>query len=176
MTGIRKKVYLYAFLSGICIIMSVTFVLLSIREPYLKKYSDNILSLSLLLTSIPMIVLLKNYKNLKMAEIITENQIIHLQSGYCLIESGTTSSSAKKVDIAISNFGILIGAKIIKFNQRDIWLKAVGMGKDFISLTYGSFGKTQNLQLIHAEFDREELDKVVEKFRFETGIIPQIVK
>jgi hypothetical protein len=69
---------------------------------------------------------------------------------------------------------VLIDSKIVKFNQKGIWLKAVELGEDFISLTYGTKKKTQNVKVFHAVNKECELNEVARKFRYETGIDPII--
>ena len=72
-------------------------------------------------------------------------------------------------------FGILLDSKIIKFNQDGIRLKAVEIGCDFISLTYGTDKQVQNTRLLREAIDRGELKGIAEKFRYETGIVPVII-
>lgn len=60
----------------------------------------------------------------------------------------------------------------MKFNQDGSLLKAVELGRDYISLTYGNDEWLQNARLQHAAVEPGELERVIEQFRYETGIIP----
>jgi hypothetical protein len=75
-----------------------------------------------------------------------------------------------------SNFGILLDSKIIKFNQGGVWLKDVEIGSDYISLTCSTEGKIWTIRLFHGEIGSEELERIAEKFRFETGVVPKIME
>ena len=72
----------------------------------------------------------------------------------------------------VSYFGILLGEKIIKFNQDGIRLRTVEIGADFISFTYGTEKRTQNIRLLRPAIDPATLEQISEKFRYETGITP----
>ncbi len=63
------------------------------------------------------------------------------------------------MEVFVSYFGILLDSKIIKFNQDGILLKAVEIGRDFISLTYGKGKQIRNTRLFHAEISSGELEK-----------------
>ena len=171
MTAIKKKVHLHVFLTVLGIGLSVYIYITSINI-------WPILCLSISLAIISMNILVKEYNKLKVAQVIIENQILHIRSAYTLItdnSSKTARSFLDSIDIFISNFGILLDSNIVKFNQRGIQLKAVKVGRDFISLTYGSARQTQTIQLLHGEINSDELKKITEKFCFETGIVPEII-
>ena len=106
-------------------------------------------------------------RNVMAALLIMENQIMHF--GLAVFDKQIES-----IEVFISCFGVLIGSRIIKFNQSGIRLKAVELGKDFVSLTYGTEKKTQNIKIFHAENRQCELTEVVRKFRYETGVVPVI--
>ena len=77
--------------------------------------------------------------------------------------------------IHVSCFGILLGTKIIKFNQNGVWLKNVEIGNDYISFGYGARGEElKSIRLLYSKPDDEKLAEVIENFRKETGVIPVI--
>ena len=84
------------------------------------------------------------------------------------------AESCEAVDMYVSCFGILLGTKVIKFNQKGIQLRAVEIGKDYLSLDYGRDRDIYNIRLIHARPDSTILESIIEKFRYETGITPTI--
>ena len=77
--------------------------------------------------------------------------------------------------IYVSSFGILLGTKIIEFNQNGIWLRNVEIGRDYISFDYGERGEElQNIRLLYSKPDEDELADIIENFRKETGVVPTI--
>lgn len=122
------------------------------------------------------ILAMQEYKKLRIAELIIENQILHIQPA--IIGAGVCGpdgmSSAGGIEIIISCFGILLDAKIIKFNLEGVYLKGVEIGREYMCLIYGTKFSTQKMRILHGVLDSRELKNIVEKFRFETGIVPVI--
>lgn len=178
MATIRKKVRLLILVMGLGATVSICLFIISVSKLYFKEYTWPLLYFSMPVTLISTIVLIQEYKKLRMAKVIIENQILHIMSAYFLItDSGERAQSLPdRIEIFVSNFGIILDSKIVKFNQGGEQLKAVEIGRDYISLTYGTCKQTQTIRLLHAEIDSAELKKITERFRFETGIIPKIVK
>lgn len=116
-------------------------------------------------------------QRLTAARLIVENQILHIQPAV-LRERGIVKESdvesCETVEMFVSCFGILLGSKVIKFNQEGIRLKAVEIGRDYLSLDYGRDMDVRNIRLIHAIPDSAILVSIIEKFRYETGITPTV--
>lgn len=113
---------------------------------------------------------------LKAAQLITDNQILHINAAE-ILEVGTGSLDAgEDIEVFISCFGILLNDKIIKFNQEGIQLKSVEIDRVHILLTFGSSKRTRKIRLLYEKMDDEEMMRIVEKFRYETGIVPEIIK
>ena len=81
----------------------------------------------------------------------------------------------KSIEIFVSCFGILLDSKIIKFNTEGISLKKVEVGHDYILLAYGKGEKYKTIRLLHSNINEPELRDIIEKFRRETGIIPEFI-
>lgn len=116
-------------------------------------------------------------KKLKAARLIIENQILHIQPA--VLREGDSKKEIETqpctiVEMFVSCFGILLGSKIIKFNQEGIRLKAVEIGRDYLSIDYGTDTDIRNIRLLHARPDSVVLSDIIEKFRYETGITPVI--
>ncbi|MGI5835755.1 MAG: hypothetical protein ACOX87_04580 [Chloroflexota bacterium] len=79
---------------------------------------------------------------------------------------------AESYDVFVSYFGILLGSRIVRFNQDGIFLKGVKIGRDSISLTYGTDKGTRITRFLHPEISQGELERIAERFRYETGIVP----
>lgn len=116
-------------------------------------------------------------KKLTAARLIVENQILHIQPALLRERDSTKESEAapcETVEMFVSCFGILLGSKVIKFNQEGIRLKAVEIGRDYLSLDYGRDTDIHNIRLIHSIPDSAILASIIEKFRYETGITPTV--
>ncbi len=177
MATLRKKILLLILVTLLGITVSVFLSIIGINKLLLNEYIRFLLYFLMSITFISTIILIQIYKNFIVAEVIIENQILHIMSAYPLVAGSyeKTSSFSDSIEIYISNFGILLDSKIVKYNQGGDQLKAVEIGRYYISLTYGTFEHTKTMWLLHAEFDSGELKKITERFRFETGIIPEIV-
>lgn len=111
------------------------------------------------------------------ARLIVENQILHIQPAVLRERDSMKENEAEScetVEMFVSCFGILLGSKVIKFNQKGIRLKAVEIGRDYLSLDYGRDTDFRNIRLIHSRPDSAVLAGIIEKFRYETGITPTI--
>ncbi len=84
------------------------------------------------------------------------------------------AESCETVEMYVSCFGILLGSKVIKFNQEGIRLKAVEIGRYYLSIDYGIDMDIRNIRLLYARPDSAVLAGIIEKFRYETGVTPTI--
>lgn len=115
------------------------------------------------------------YSRLKVAGLIIENQILHIQPAV-IEESGKDAmgSTVESMEVFVSCFGILLDSRIIKFNQVGIRLLMVEIGQDFISIRYGRGKKKHMITLLCEIFAETELAEITRRFRYETGITPTI--
>jgi len=118
-------------------------------------------------------------KKLILTEIIIDNTIIHIQpaviSGTTDDDKAETEKLREKFGVRISTFGILLGNKIINWGVgNENRLKAAEIGKDYISIDYGTVIEMQNIRLLYSRPDGDELADIVKKFQHETGIVPVI--
>lgn len=175
MQTIKKKLYIFAAFTFFCV-ANTLFILTS--GIVTAKISFQILLIGAIALSIGMAGLwLREYNKLKIALLIVENHILHIYTAVITDSSEVEgkSKNVKYIEVFVSYFGILLDSRIIKFNQDGIWLKDVEIGCDFISLTYGTDKRVQNMRLLRGAIDPVELEKIVERFQFETGIVPVIV-
>ncbi len=118
------------------------------------------------------------YRKLTFAQVIMENSIISIETAQTEQKSPKSDHiviTADAIDIYISCFGILLGPRIIKFNTEGIRLERVDIGKDFIGIYYGRGEKRQFIRLLNRAVKDSELEDIAERFRRETGIIPNII-
>lgn len=116
-------------------------------------------------------------QRLTAARLIVENQILHIQPVVLRERDSMKESEAEfceTAEVFVSCFGILLGPKIIKFNQEDIRLKAVEIGRYYLSIDYGIDMDIRNIRLLYARPDSGILAGIIEKFRYETGITPTV--
>ena len=116
---------------------------------------------------------IREFRKLKIARLITENPILHIRTAI-ISDISSETTQPEEIEIYISYFGILLDVKIIKFNQDGIRLRAVEMGNDFISFTYGTEKWTRNIRLLSSVVDPASIEEISERFRYETGIMPTL--
>jgi hypothetical protein len=114
---------------------------------------------------------------LKVARLIAENPILHIHTAVISDISGEAAQPGdiENTEVIISYFGILLDEKIIKFNQDGIRLRAVVIGSDYISFTYGTEKRTHNIRLLRPTIDPATMEEISERFRYETGITPTLL-
>ena len=117
-------------------------------------------------------------KKLLSAQLIVENTILHIEPAVLHgRDEKAEDNPCETVGMYVSVFGILLGGEIITWGQdggRDDRLKAVEIGRDYLSIDYGTKGEVQNIRLLYARPDSDSLAGIVEKFRYETGIVPVV--
>jgi len=172
---LKQKAY---FLLSAAILWVIASVFIFIRNYF--SLGSNIwiyLSAMLTVTVVLAVTTIREYKKIKMARLIVENQILYICpamiDGFNNNKKEATSP-LQVIEVFISCFGILFDWRIIRFNQNGIHLKAVEIERDFISITYGTDKRTKSVRLLHAAIDSRELECIVHKFRYETGIVPII--
>lgn len=174
MKSIRQRLYFYAAAATLGVVACVLIFIKAVVSGHNAEIMLTVvITVTILLTGFSA----REYKRLKAARLIIENQILHIQPA--VIDAGdrgkeAVDSPSKTIEVFISCFGILLDSKIIKFNQEGVHLKNVEIGRDFICLTYGTDRRTQKTRLLHAQIDNRELNNIVEKFRYETGVVPII--
>lgn len=170
-----KKIAWYArcFLAAFIFCAAAFGLALILRPANWKLYAALALSAGL----IAAFLFFTMNQRLTAARLIIENQILHIQPAVLRERDSTKESEAascETVEMFVSCFGILLGSKVIKFNQEGIRLKAVEIGRDYLSLDYGRDMDIRNIRLIHSRPDSTVLAGIIEKFRYETGITPTI--
>ena len=175
MKKIRQRNLFFAAAAGLGILVSILVFVSGLLTPEIQ--TGTVLAVTLAASGCSAGLWLGEYKKLKMAQLIVENQILHIRPAVIRNSAGDAEEpeDAGSIELFVSYFGILLDSKIIKFTYDGIRLKAVEFGRDFISLTYGTDKRVQNIRLLCEVVDRKELEEIVEKFRYETGIVPVII-
>jgi len=165
--AIRQRSYIFAAAAGIGVAVSVVVFACGRTAPEIR--TQVLLTVSLPAGACMAALWVQECRKLRIARLIAENQILH-------IRTAVVSDGADDIEVFVSYFGILLDSRVIKFNQEGTFLKAVEIGRDYISLTYGTDKRVQSTRLLHAAIDDKEVDRIAEKFRHETGIVPVITK
>lgn len=173
MKTIKRRAVLFAVLAGLGLAVSIL-----IYSGWLpaRQVKTVFLALSISVAFLSGLLSKVEHGRLKEARLILENRIIRLCPAAIKNKSGLPlENHPGSIEIFVSNFGVLLHQKIIKFNQGGARLKAVKISPDFITLDYGAGRAAQSIRLLSSGFNERELEEVVERFRFETGVIPEIV-
>jgi len=170
-----KKLVLYAwlFLSA-TVICTAAFTLLIIFRPPIVVLSALLFFVA---GASSVILLIETCKKRSAARTIIDSAVIHIQPAVIYAQSAEEQKTAERFrdnfGIYISSFGILLGEKVIRFNQSGVWLRKVEIGQDYISFYYGEKGKRlQNVRLLYSRPGKDELVGIIENFRKDTGIVP----
>ena len=172
MKTIKRKNFVLAALTGFGIL---TGSMLLIFGGALSEIRAQILLAGVVIASgVAAAFWLRGVGKLKIARLIAENPILHINTAVISDLSGEAAQPEKNenTEVIVSYFGILLGEKIIKFNQDGIRLRTVEIGADFISFTYGTEKRTQNIWLLRPAINSAMLEQISERFRYETGITP----
>ena len=172
---IRRRKTVFAAPAGFAVVTSITILVCGIFAPEIQ--TRICLTVSILASGWMAGLWIREHRKSEAAQLIIENQIMHIRSAVISDGAGEAEEAedADNIDVFVSYFGILVGSKIIKFNQDGISLKAVEIGPEFISLTYGREKQVQNTLLFWGGINSGELEKIVERFRYETGVVPVII-
>lgn len=174
MKAIKRKNFILAALTGFGILTGVTLLVFGGGVSEIRAQIP--LASVVIVSSVAAGFWLRGLSKLKIARLITENPILHIRTAVISdISAAAQPENIENTEVIVSYFGILLDEKIIKFNQDGIRLRAVEIGVDSISFTYGTEKRTQNIRLLRPAIDSAELDKIAEKFCYETGITPTLL-
>lgn len=168
----RIKNRLYACTSILALIICFWFISTFTLEGISQLKMIILLILSLL-TVIASVLTIRQFQNLKQAKLIVDNKIMSIQPVLMKTQDGQTD--AQSIDMTISCFGILLDTKVIRFNQGNVHLKTVELNHDYICIKYGSYKRDKEIRLLHKQIDEEQINEILKKFHFETGIIPKVI-
>lgn len=176
MKTIQQRLAILAALSSIGLLVSILLFVKSTLtfQLYLNSFVVFVFPLSILL----LVLSIGQYKKYIYAKLIIENKIINFQAAKIEQKSEKTSIDTISIwdmEIFISCFGILFGSKVIKFNSEGISLEEVEIGHDFVSIVYAKGEIKKTIKLIHGLLGKSDIEKIVNRFHYETGIIPVVI-
>ncbi len=173
---IRERICFLGFAFGggllaFCyLVLKIMRLKLTNADPFLP-----VVILAVMATSLLFVSLIREYRKHQFAQLITENQILHIQAARIEevdANGDHTPLQVGGIEVVISCFGILLDSKVIKFNIDRIKLKNVEIGHKCICLSYGTKKRTQRVRILHGGIDQQELQTLIERFRYETGVVP----
>ena len=175
MKAIKKKFFVLAALTGFGILTGGMF--LSFGGAMSEIRAQILLASVMIASAVAAGFWLRELRKLKIARLIAENPILHIRTAVIsdLSAEAEQSENTENTEVIVSYFGILLDEKVIKFNQDGIRIRAAEIGGDFISFTYGTENRTQNIRLLRPAIRSAELDQIAERFRYETGITPTLL-
>lgn len=175
MRAIRKRSFIFVAFTGFFVLTGV--MLLVFGGAVFEIWSQIFLASVIIASGISAGFWIREIGKLKIARLIAENPILHISTAAISDISAEASQpeNIENTEVFVSYFGILLDEKIIKFNQDGIRLRAVEIGTDFISFTYGTEKRTQYIRLLRPAIDPAAMEKICERFRYETGITPTLL-
>lgn len=122
-----------------------------------------------------LILLIKQKKLLKDAELIWDNPILMVPFTVVSAENSQKKSVAEQTVVSV--FGILMGNKIYKWGIdgiNGVRLSSVVIEKAHMQLTFGDSTKTMWVRLLHGMVDKQEVFEVKERLWRETGVTAKV--
>ena len=172
-----KKLKFHALFSLVATIVfaAAGITALILQPPYWDAYEPVILAIGL----VALLHYIPSRKEYSAAQLIVENTIIRIQLADMHGQTELDIEEAEKLRetyvIYISTFGILLGDKTINWGgDSEKRLKAVEIGRDYISIDHGTKENDQNVRLLYDRPGEDELVEIIEKFRYETNVVPTV--
>ena len=169
----KLVVYAWVFLAATIIIAAALAALLTLQPPVFALFALLLFAAG----TATLLLLIATRKDISAAQAIVDSAVIHIPTAvmYGQSEWNGEESQTPREDygIYVSSFGILFGAKVVRFNQGGIWLREVEIGRDYIFFAYGANdGELEKIRLFYSQPGEEELAAIIENFRRDTGVIP----
>ena len=176
MKVIKKRIFILGFMTLLGMVTTITFSLL--YTVALQINVKTILLITFFISILLALLCINELKKLRLAQLIKDNTILHIFPviSWEKNDGDPKYDYQKGMEVLISYFGILLGANIIKYNQDNIKLKSVEVSRNFISITYGKDKQVKNTRIYYPPIEISDLNIIVSKFLFETGIKPTIIK
>ncbi|MDL2254282.1 hypothetical protein LJC49_09505, partial [Ruminococcaceae bacterium OttesenSCG-928-I18] len=108
------------------------------------------------------------------AKLIFENRIFSVSQASVSSLQGGHEKSIDEVEAMFSPFGVLLNGRVFRFRDGTRKLQDVKFVKETLLVEFCSEETHYHLQLLHGFTQKQEVEKVAEKIRYETGVIPTI--
>lgn len=108
------------------------------------------------------------------ARLIFDNRIFDVSQASVSSLQGGQEKTLDTVEVIFSPFGVLLGNRAFRFRDGIRRLQAIEIGRETLRVDFQSEEVCYHLQLLHGFTKKQEVDKVAEEIRYETGVIPDI--
>lgn len=108
------------------------------------------------------------------ARLILDNRIFDVSQASVSSLQGGQEKTLDTVEVIFSPFGVLLGNRAFRFRDGIRRLQAIEIGRETLRVEFQSEEVCYHLQLLHGFTKKQEVDKVAEEIRYETGVIPDI--
>lgn len=165
MKRLKRRLWFLAGSGGasvVCLGASVLF-----RRTLLSALFAAVLVLLLLL----LLYAARQYRD---ARLIFDNQIFDVSQASVSSLQGGHEKTLDAVEIVFSPFGVLMGGRVFRFRDGIRKLQMVEIGRETLHVELHSEEIHFHLQLLHGFTQKQEVEKVAEEIRYETGVVPDI--
>lgn len=123
-------------------------------------------------------MLLRQWTQLGVARLILDSQILQVCSATVSSRQGSSGQWKPGISsqITVSTFGVLMNDRAYKWGCDGIKLETAEIGHDTLSLTFGDRERVYRVKLLHGLCELAEVDSLVEKLRYETGVVPVVCR
>lgn len=173
LVSLKRRTELFLIGSIVCIIFVALAYAFRMEEVLINAFIiADIVFIGILLFMITL-----SYRKIMLAKLIIENRIVHLKQtqGVLSNEDETDPHDYSDKEVFISCFGLMMDNKIIKFNLDGILLKSVELNEQCMTITFGTTKKNKKIRIEHAPMTVQDMIRISEKIRYETGVIPVLV-
>ena len=174
LANLRRRMEFLLIIITVCLILIAFAYIFSENETIL----DTLITLLLLCLGILLWMIALFCKKIMLAKLIFENRIMYIRQAK-IITTHNTPNTKKELqsspEVFVSCFGVLIDTKVIKFNIDKVQLKAIELRENYITMTYGKGQKNETMRIFHETTSAQEMIRIAETFRYETGVIPVLV-
>jgi hypothetical protein len=128
-----------------------------------------------LATAALLLMLRRQWTQWGMARLILDSQIVQVCSGTVSSRQGSSQWKPRIANqITVSTFGVLMNDRAYKWGYDGIQLWTAEIDRDTLSLTFGDREQAYRVELLHGIRELAEVDSLVEKLRYETGVLPTV--
>lgn len=164
MKSLRVRFIIWGCLFGVMVLLFILALIKSKTWP--ESYSAIIMSLSLLPGALSLVCWIRTYRSLSLAKLILDNQILHVST------VDFDGVAMPRLEVVVSVFGILMEDKVIPFNQDGIRLFSLIIAHNSMDIIYGTDVSSHEINLSFQNISEDLLKGIVDKFSFETGVVP----
>lgn len=163
MEEVKRRRDLFALLLFLCAASTVWFAVCGIPEAMTISVGGSVVWLT---------ALIRQSCRLYEAQLIWDNRILLVSAAVIMLPGAPEKQ--KELNLVISTFGAMVGARIYKWGCDGIQLHSIAIDRKRIFLSFGDATETKRLELMHDISDAQIISKVTQTLWQETGVAPAI--